>query len=376
MIPPPLPDPIWVDKPAPLQVMMKELLAHPMVAVDTESNSLHAYHEQVCLIQFSTLELDYVVDPLALEDLSSLGPLFANPAIEKVFHAAEYDLICLKRDFGFSFNNLFDTMVASRILGRPSVGLAAMLEAEFGMVVDKHFQRANWGLRPLTPPMLAYARQDTRFLIQLRNRLKTALIAADRWDLAVEDFQRMCAVCATPQEDERDPFWRISGSQDLEPQQLAVLQELYRFRDEQARQQNRPHFKVLSNQAILEVAQTHPRFIQELHLLPNLSEYQVRKYGRGMLEAVRRGQTAPPLLRPNSPRMDEQMAVRLEALRNWRKRAGQDMGVESDVVLPRDVLFDVAAHNPRNLDELASFMQAIPWRLQHFGPDILKAVNH
>ena len=376
MIPPSLPDPMWVNKPAQMQVMMKELLAHPIVAVDTESNSLHAYHEQVCLIQFSSVDLDYVVDPLAMEDLSSLGPLFANPEIEKVFHAAEYDLICLKRDFGFCFNNLFDTMVASRILGRPSVGLAAMLEAEFGMVVDKHYQRANWGLRPLTPPMLAYARQDTRFLIQLRDRLKAALIAANLWDLAIEDLKRMCAVCATPQEDERDPFWRISGAQELEPQQLAVLQELYHFRDEQARQQNRPHFKVLSNQSILEVAQTSPRYIQELHLLPSLSEFQVRKYGRGMLEAVKRGQTAPPLSRPNSPRMDEQMAVRLDALRNWRKRAGQDMGVESDVILPRDVLFLVAAHNPKNLNELTSYMKEIPWRLKHFGPDILKAINH
>jgi ribonuclease D len=376
MISPILPDPIWVDRPAQLEAMLKDLLVHPVVAVDTESNSLHAYREQVCLIQFSTPESDYVVDPLALTDLSSLGKLFVNPAFEKVFHAAEYDLICLKRDFSFSFTNLFDTMIACRILGRASVGLAAVLETEFGLTLDKHYQRANWGLRPLTPAMLAYARLDTRYLMPLRDRLKAELAATGRWDLAVEDFRRMCAVCVTSPEDERDPFWRITGAQDLDPQQLAVLHELHYYRDEQARALNRPHFKVLSNQALLEVAQVCPRFIQELHLLPNLSEYQVRKFGRGLLEAVRRGLASPPLVRPFTPRMDEQIANRMEALRNWRKHAGLVMGVESDVILPRDVLSQIASANPKRLQDLAPLMEDLPWRLEHFGPDILKALQH
>jgi ribonuclease D len=376
MISPILPDPIWVDRPAQLEAMLKDLLVHPVVAVDTESNSLHAYREQVCLIQFSTPESDYVVDPLALTDLSSLGKLFGNPAAEKVFHAAEYDLICLKRDFSFSFTNLFDTMIACRILGRASVGLAAVLETEFGLTLDKHYQRANWGLRPLTPAMLAYARLDTRYLMPLRDRLKAELAATGRWDLAVEDFRRMCAVCVTSPEDERDPFWRITGAQDLDPQQLAVLHELHHYRDEQARALNRPHFKVLSNQALLEVAQVCPRFIQELHLLPNLSEYQVRKFGRGLLEAVRRGLASPPLVRPFSPRMDEQIANRMEALRNWRKHAGLVMGVESDVILPRDVLSQIASANPKRLQDLAPLMEDLPWRLEHFGPEILKALQH
>ena len=376
MISPILPDPIWVDRPAQLEAMLKDLLVHPVVAVDTESNSLHAYREQVCLIQFSTPESDYVVDPLALTDLSSLGKLFGNPAVEKVFHAAEYDLICLKRDFSFSFTNLFDTMIACRILGRASVGLAAVLETEFGLTLDKHYQRANWGLRPLTPAMLAYARLDTRYLMPLRDRLKAELAATGRWDLALEDFRRMCAVYATSPEDERDPFWRITGAQDLDPQQLAVLHELHRYRDEQARALNRPHFKVLSNQGLLEVAQVCPRFIQELHLLPNLSEYQVRKFGRGLLEAVRRGLASPPLVRPFTPRMDEQIANRMEALRNWRKQAGLVMGVESDVILPRDVLSQIASANPKRLQDLAPLMEDLPWRLEHFGSEILKALQH
>jgi ribonuclease D len=142
------------------------------VAVDTESNSLFAYREQVCLVQFSTTQADFLVDPLALADLTPLAPLFADPKIEKVFHAAEYDLLCLKRDFGFSFANLFDTMLAGRILGRKEIGLGAMLEAFYGVQADKRHQRANWGQRPLPAPLLEYATLDTHYLIPLRDAWK------------------------------------------------------------------------------------------------------------------------------------------------------------------------------------------------------------
>jgi len=234
-----IPEPAWIDQPQQLADMVQVLAQHPILAVDTESNSLHAYQEQVCLIQFSIQPVDYLVDPLALESIAILGELFANPAIEKVFHAAEYDVICMKRDFGFSFTNLFDTMAAGRILGRPGVGLAAMLEEEFGIALDKHFQRANWGQRPLSAPMKAYARLDTHYLLALRDRLKEKLQAAGLWGLAEEDFNRLCAVSGHNNghsEDENfSALWRISGIQDLNPHQLTVMRELYNYRDQQAR---------------------------------------------------------------------------------------------------------------------------------------------
>jgi len=146
-----LPAPVLITRQAALQRLADTLRGEKIIAVDTESNSLYAYQEQVCLIQFTARGIDYLVDPLALDDLSPLAPVFSDPAIEKVFHAAEYDLICLKRDFGYTFNNLFDTMVAARILGRELYGLGAILEEEFGVQVDKRYQRANWGQRPLPP---------------------------------------------------------------------------------------------------------------------------------------------------------------------------------------------------------------------------------
>ena len=142
-------DPIMIAQPESLWRLANKLSAESLLAVDTESNSLYAYREQVCLIQFSTNEQDYLIDPLVLDDLSPLAQLFANPGIEKIFHAAEYDLICLKRDFGFTVNNIFDTMMAARVLGRNAVGLATILEVEFNVHVDKRCQRADWGQRPL-----------------------------------------------------------------------------------------------------------------------------------------------------------------------------------------------------------------------------------
>ncbi|PIX46945.1 MAG: hypothetical protein COZ54_02550, partial [Anaerolineae bacterium CG_4_8_14_3_um_filter_59_70] len=153
--------PVWISTPVALQKLAGELTRQPRLAVDTESNSLHAYREQVCLIQFSTHETDYLLDPLKLNDLSPLAPIFANPKIEKTFHAAEYDIITLKRDFGFSFANIFDTMQAARILGYKQVGLDSILAERFGVVVNKRYQKADWGRRPLSRDELNYARFDT-----------------------------------------------------------------------------------------------------------------------------------------------------------------------------------------------------------------------
>src|SRR5512147_3175156 len=181
-----LPPPVWVDKPNQLKQMVADLAGQTRLAVDTESNSLHAYREQVCLIQFSTRKTDYVIDPLVFDDLSSLGPIFENPRIEKVFHAAEYDLICLRRDFDFEFASLFDTMHAARVLGYPAVGLDTLLNSKFKIQTDKRHQKANWAKRPLTTEQIHYARLDTHYLFDLRDVLEKELREKGRLEFARE----------------------------------------------------------------------------------------------------------------------------------------------------------------------------------------------
>jgi ribonuclease D len=180
----PLPPPVWVEEPQALNRLVRTLALQPRLAVDTESNSLHAYREQVCLVQFSIPAADYLVDPLVLHDLSPLVPLFSDPKIEKVFHAVEYDLICLKRDFGITLANIFDTMQAARILGYKQVGLDSMLAEKLGIILNKRFQKADWGERPLSQEMLNYARLDTHHLLDLRDNLQSELQQRGRWELA------------------------------------------------------------------------------------------------------------------------------------------------------------------------------------------------
>lgn len=358
-----------------LKRLGESLARETILAVDTESNSLFAYQEQVCLIQFSTQEQDFLVDPLAIRDLSPLGPLFANPYIEKVFHAAEYDLITLKRDFDFSFESLFDTMAAARILGWDEVGLGALLKSEFDVELDKRHQRANWGRRPLPPEMLAYARLDTHYLIPLRDRLKDELLASGRWELAQEDFRRLQHVNGRAPEETTGSCWRINGVHELEGQQVAVLQELCRYRDQVARKINQPVFKVASDRALLAIATALPKDMQELQRVTEAGPRLVQRHGEAILRMVQRGLHSEPVYPPRVPRPDERFLARLEALRDWRKSKGVELGTPSDVVLPRDLMHAVAAKHPHSPEELAEILQSTPWRLAQWGDEILRVLE-
>jgi ribonuclease D len=353
-----------------LKKLAQILADQPAVAVDTESNSLFAYREQVCLIQFSTPEEDYLVDPLGLDDLSPLGPIFSDTRIQKVFHAAEYDLICLKRDFGFNFNNLFDTMVAARILSRKEVGLGSLLDVEFNIQVDKRHQRANWGQRPLPDYLLEYARQDTHYLLPLRDKLEQQLEEKKLALLAREDFMRLCHVEANPENGKMTP-WKVNGVNKLTPQQAAVLQELCKYRDNVARQRNRPLFKVISDHTLHAIASTSPNSIEELKDLPGMTQHQIDRHGKALLQAVQRGLQSDPVHRPRNTRPDDRFLARVEALKQWRKLKAKELEVESDIILPRDLLLELASQNPIDQEELGKLLNDVPWRRDQYGEEIL-----
>ncbi len=367
---------IWVATQKDLHTAVSDFTEQDILAVDTESNSLYAYQERVCLLQFSTRESDYLIDPLAIEDISSLAPIFSSKEILKVFHAAEYDLICLFRDFGFRFNYLFDTMVAARTLGYQKIGLASLLEKFFGVKMNKRYQRANWGQRPLKPDMLRYARLDSHYLIPIQAKLRQELIDSGRWPLALEDFDRLTKNIEDTTETNLDDFWKLRGARDLSPKKAAILKALYQYRDHQAKHLDRPPFKVVSHQALVEIAQTSPNYREELDLLPSLSTRLVRRFGRGLMQAVRTGKEAPPEYPPHTKRPEEAVLKRIDSLREWRKLTGRDLGVPSDVVLPRDVLNRIAWDGPESMAGLESAMKDVPYRYDRFGGKILDALNN
>jgi ribonuclease D len=368
--------PTFVDTVEKLEKMVPALLQEPVVAVDTESNSLYAYQERVCLIQFSIPNRDYLVDPLALNDLSSLAPFFASPKIEKIFHAAEYDIIMLHHDFEFGFCNLFDTMMAARILGWKAVGLGSILRDQFGIQIEKKYQRANWGKRPLPRDMLVYAQLDTHYLIALRERIKSELEKIGRWPLAQEDFKRACHVNSSHLERNGVDCWRINGARDLPAQKQAVLHEICKFRDRMARSLDRPLFKVISNNTLYNIAEACPTSMRELEAVKGVSHKQARWLGRGLLDAVQKGLNSkqPPRV-PHKPRPRDDYLLRVEKLRQWRKKKGRTMGVESDVVLPKDLLYQLAEDNPITLDHFEQILESVPWRRDQFGDQIFNILK-
>lgn len=369
-----LPPPVWVDHPNLFNQMIGDLSAQPRIAVDTESNSLHAYREQVCLIQFSTPRKDYVIDPLALDDLSSLGPIFRNPKIEKIFHAAEYDLICLRRDFGFQVSHLFDTMHAARVLGYTFVGLDNLLAEKFQFEMDKRHQKADWAVRPLTSSQLDYARLDTHFLFDLRDVLEGELAENSRLQIAREDFARACKV-DIPKEKLNGTSWkRFSVRKDISPRELTILSELCIVRDHIAERMNRPVFKVISDALLIDIARNLPEKDVDLAGL-GLSPKQIRLWGNELLVAVKRGTVAPLVEREQPKRPNDAMLKRTEKLKNWRKRAAEELGVESDIVLPKTYLTFLAENPPGNLKDLETMMCDSPTRFTKYGEQIMRLLG-
>ena len=373
----PLPPPVLVADEDGLARLVRALAAHPVVSVDTESNSLHAYRERVCLLQFSTPDADFIVDPIALVDLAPLGPFFANPEQEKVFHAAEYDLICLRRDYRFEFANIFDTMSAARTLGWPQVGLAAILETHFGVTMNKKHQRADWKRRPLTMEQLDYARLDTHFLVALRDRQREALTASGRLAEAFEEFERLARLRPEAEGERAEPaaFWRVKGARDLPPQQAGVLQALFAYREQQAERRDCPPFKVMGEATLLELARRAPRRAEDMHAVMGMTPDQVRRHAHGVLQAVREGLQAPPPPPPQPESESDEVRDRYDRLHAWRKNKAKARGVESDVILPRSVLWELARRPPRNHDELAQVPDLGPWRRATYGDEVLAVLR-
>jgi ribonuclease D len=372
-----LPSPVIISSSQALRKLSRQLQDEPLIAVDTESNSLFAYYERVCLVQLSTRSQDWIVDPLAIPDMSPLGPLFADARIEKVFHAAEYDLMCLKRDYSFTFRNLFDTMISARIIGRKAIGLANMLEEFFGVQADKRFQRADWSVRPIPPEQLHYAQQDTHYLPALRDILLNLMQERGNLDEARDVFARLAEVPPAAHTFDPEGYWRINAARDFTRRQMAILRELYLLREDIAERRDRPPFKVASDEVLAGIVAAMPRNLTELGAVPGMSHGQVERYGNAILQAMQRGQRAKAPSRPDhNSRLDVVTMARYEALRDWRKTRAAERGVESDVIIPKEALWALARTPPRTLADLDSVPGLGPWKRDKYGAELIRLLAH
>lgn len=362
-----------------LRRLVRALALDSVVGVDTESNGLHAYRERVCLIQISTPANDYIVDPISLPDLSSLAPFFANPDQQKVLHAADNDLVGLRRNYGWEFTNIFDTMSAARTLGWPQVGLAAILDAHFGVQMNKKYQRADWKRRPLPPEQLEYARLDTHYLGALRDKQLHALTTSGCWPEAHEEFERLARGRSDSDSSGGGPsppaFWRIKGARDLSPEKAAVLAALFAYREQEAERLDRPPFKVMGEATLMELTRRAPRRVEDLQGLPGMTPEQLRRHVRGVLQAIEQGLQAPGQRAPHAHREPNDVRDRYDRLHTWRKDRARLRGVESDVILSRAALLDLARRPPRTHDELTNIEAFGPWRRKTYGEEILALLS-
>ncbi len=359
-----------------LEEVCADLAKCARLAFDTESNGFYAYRERVCLIQISSPDEDFIVDPIAINDVGALGPLFADPKIEKLFHAGEYDVLCLKRDYGFTFSNLYDTMIAARVLGIKELGLAAAIERHFGIVISKKLQRADWGKRPLTHEMIRYAQGDTHYLMRVADEQKKALIERGRLDDAREAFRDLETLEPTIKNFDPEGFWKLIGRQEVEGTAAAALREIWLYREQQAQSRDRAPFRVMPEELMVRIAQALPETREALAAVKGMSPYILERFGSGLLTAVERGRGAAPVVRPPAPdkrRMPDEEWRIFEALRAWRKERAEKDAVEPVVILSTDSLRQVAAfacrHDGNPLAPLSDLKK------HRYGEDIRRVVQ-
>ncbi len=363
----------FIDQQDPFDRAMQRVAAQPVVAVDTEADSLHSYFDKVCLIQLSIPGEDIIVDPLKRLDLGTFGAMLADRNVQKVLHGADYDLRILNRDFGYTIANVVDTSICAQLLGYEAIGLAALIERHFGIQLDKSHQRADWAMRPLPRNMLEYAATDTRHLIPLAGKLRAELEALGRWEWATEEFARLENVRFEKEEVE-EPFRRMKGLGGLDRRALAVVQRLYDHRDALARKADRPPFKIFSNDIILETAKIKPTSGADLEKVKVLPASQRARYGRDIVRLVREAmalsEDALPLRTESKPWMrDKSLESRVNKLKAVRDRVVKELKIDPAVLAPRHVLTAVAEAGTLDVPAMRE------WQKRVVGEQLLRSLQ-
>lgn len=363
---------------AEINALAAELARFDTIAVDLEADSLHCYREKVCLLQFTTPERTVLIDPLAGGDLAPLGPILADPAVRKIFHAADYDVRCLHRDFGFEVHGLFDTMIASQFLGEARIGLADVLNKYFAVDLDKQYQRADWSRRPLSREMIRYAAEDTRHLHALAALLEENLAAKERLEWVAEEFT---LVEQGRFADNDGPlFLRFKGAAGLRPRQLAALEALLQWRDGEARRRDCPLFKVIGNKPLLALAQSPPRTLQGVAAIEGISPRQADRYGKSLLHALAAALELPESELPVYPRSerrlrDPEVEARMAQLKAWRKTTAAALEIDPGVLINNALLEELARRQPRRAEDLVEVPGMKEWQRRELGAELLEQLR-
>jgi len=348
-----------IDTDEKLAAFLPQLRAAKWIALDTEADSLHAYPEKVCLIQISTAGTDKLVDPLAQINLDPLFDVFN--AHELIFHAADYDLRLLEKHHQFTPSAIFDTMLAARLLGELQFGLSSLVEKFLGVKLDKGSQKADWAKRPLTERMEIYARNDTHYLKPLADRLKSALETKGRLAWHQESCTRLIMECSQRPSVDADSVWRIKGSSILSRSALAVLRELWQWREHEALAVNRPPFFILSHEKLVDIATaaaTH-------HPIENILSPRTSPRRRdGVLAAIKAGLAVPSdkypeIIRHKFQRPSDAEFRRFRELEKIRDEHAHKLGIDPTLIASKAMLGDLSRDWEKHSSELMNWQREL-----------------
>lgn len=348
-----------IDSDSKLAEFLPELQSADWIAMDTEADSLHAYPEKLCLIQISIARHDKLVDPLAAIDLASVWPVLKKHQL--ILHGADYDLRLLRKSNGFVPSRIFDTMLASRLLGEREFGLFNLVKKHLGITLEKGSQKADWSKRPLTPRMEAYARSDTRHLKAVADILTEQLRLKQRLKWLEQCCNRLIAECSVPAKPEPDIVWRLKGCHQLPPRALAVLREIWHWREGEALASNRPPYFVLSHETLIALSSAATNHAGIDPLLPR--HFSSRRKD-GLLEAIQRAlalepEEHPQPLRSNPRRQTEAERRRFVALEQGRNRCANELELDPTLIASRATLMELAQDWDRYNGEVMDWQREI-----------------
>jgi ribonuclease D len=371
--------PEWIDTAEGVRVAAGLCAGSGHLALDTEADSMHSYFHKVCLIQVTAAGRHMVIDPLALAagDLDPLWRVVADPSVPVLMHGADYDFRVLDRDYGARIRGLQDTQIMALLLGEEKTGLAALLEKELGIHLDKRHQRADWGRRPLTRSQVAYAAADTAYLQTLVKRLRDRLDELGRWSWAVEEFEHLEQVRFSPPEADPLVFERIKGARALRGAARDRLFTLHGWREQVAQTLDVPPFKVLGNRQLMLLAEGPPADRAALGEVEGIGPRAVRRWGRELLHAVGDPKKAPNRVKaPRPPNPPPEVRRRLKNLSAARDAQAKALGLQEGLVCSRSCLEAVAARQPRceTFRDLADAGLS-GWRLEVLGEAFLAALE-
>ncbi len=369
----------FIERHSDLELITDELKREMVIGVDLEADSLFHYYEKVCLLQISTPSKNILIDPLALGDLSTLAPVFADYGIRKIFHGADYDIRSLHRDFGIEVNSLFDTQVAATFLGIRGTGLASLLKDRFGVTAEKKYQKKNWSERPLPQPMLDYAAKDSFYLLSLANMLEDELRIKGRLFCVDEECERLSKVRANQSEFSHF-FLKFKGSGKLDSRSLTVLETILQFRDDMARKLDRPPFKVFGNSQVKKMVKEKPRNLSELKGTACLSARQINRFGRTLSRKIDKVLNLPEdalFVYPKKAgyRVGAKAAKRVKALKKWREQRANEMCLDPAIVCSNTQIQSVAAIHPETPNDLKGISGIRDWQIELFGHEICSVLN-